>query len=350
MATYRDPILIYRQPQATYNGTIQSVSGPLSARARIAVANTSTLEAKARTSSTPTYIITAQGRLLKTTIEELQAKGWIVTGGPLEQTITAKSRIRVQPTKTFKSQARVSIPSCVRLYEDGFTYEAEGFTYNSPCAFWIRESLTAKAYIRPLHRLDVKANIATGIYLQKKTLSARGRIIPAFSAKARILKYQGWPIPETNDPGYLSFVPTQLVTRAKMTSSFALSENTMRIKGRITYGKTYSLTSRARIVSGQKLGMRANIEPRWRKTELPCTFNIQRVDQTELRVVFYINGLPWTRTMGMRACIQGKYSTRLVGHFFIPMAPATTSGVVSIEAPVATVRSGRSLSARGRIV
>jgi len=349
MATYRDPILVYRQTQATYNGTVQSVSGPLSARARIATANTSTLEAKARTSSTLTYIITAQGRLLKTTLESLQAKGWIVTG-PAEQTLTAKSRILVHPTRSFESQAHISIPSCVRLYEDGFTYEAEGFTYNSPCAFWIRESLTAKAYIRPLHRLDIRANIATGIYLQKTTLSARGRIIPTFSAKARILRYQGWPVPDTSDPGYLVFVPTQLYPRAHITSSLALSENTIRIKGRVTYGKTYSLTSRARIVSGQKLSMRATIEPRWRQTELPCTFNVQRVDQTELRVVFYINGLPWTRSTGMRACIQGKYSTRLVGHFFIPMAPATTSGIVSIESPVATVRSGRSLSARGRIV
>ena len=142
----------------------------------------------------------------------------------------------------------------------------------------------------------------------------------------------------------------------------------MRIKGtnyqqtptaaRIQNTYTNTFDARARLVFAQCIKAKAKIVPRTLKlmtikaaikgsksANLPCLFNVQKDMSTELRLRFTVDtGYTGTATVRSRACISARYSTRIVGHFIIPMAPTTGALVTSM-----IHRSGRTLGARGRI-
>jgi hypothetical protein len=226
-------------------------------------------------------------------------------------------------------------------YRNAYRYDGTGGaggaaqTFAARARICIVQTLSARTRVR-------KLDLAT--FSSKAWITGDQR----FSVRARVSRRQGWPIPDTDDPYFEMWQDTRLYGRANLTNYLALTTQTIRIKGRVTYSQTLALTAKARIVTAQTLQIRANIVPRFLTTHLPVSFRVQETAQRKLRVVFCTEGYSRNRTFTVRARIQQSYSYRVTGHFIVPTATATST-VISVLNPIVNARLLQPLSIRTRI-
>jgi len=169
------------------------------------------------------------------------------------------------------------------------------------------------------------------------------------TAGAWISRQQGWPIPDTGDPGYALWQDTRLDSRARVYQYIAFPVQTLRAKSRVTYAKTIEMQAKARIVAAQTLQVRANILPRFFTTHVPASFSVQQTTQRHLRVVFYTGGKVRNWQFTAKARILQTYGCRVTGHFSVPMA-AIFDSVLAIADPVTTTRTQQTLNVRAKVI
>lgn len=216
-------------------------------------------------------------------------------------------------------------------YDDPhYSYDAPGIKYDNGYPF-----LSLKARIRQNYTQTLQARAwITGPY--------------RFTAKAAIQRRQGWPIPETDDPGWLVFTHTQLNIRARISSSFGHPTRLLSMQAKISLGGTRTSQFRAKIVPGQYLSIRASIRPQFYTTRIPLYFSIRGEAQTSARMVFYISGNVRQESLGLKACIVKESTYRVTGRFLVT-GKGSRSPVIQISGPVATLGNRQSLSIRARI-
>jgi hypothetical protein len=184
-----------------------------------------------------------------------------------------------------------------------------------------------------------------------QTLSIQARILAPYtlSLRARISRRQGWPVVDPSDPGFSLWQDTRLALRARVLHYIAFPTQGLRMKGRVTYGKTLSLQFKARIVTAGFMSMRAHILPRFFTTSVRMSFDVRRTSQTRLRVVFYMQGAMQNWPLSMKARIVKTQTTRMTGHFVVAM-PVVFDKVLTIENPSTLSGTRQTLTMRARIV
>ena len=184
-----------------------------------------------------------------------------------------------------------------------------------------------------------------------QTLSIQARILAPYtlSLRARISRRQGWPVVDPSDPGFSLWQDTRLALRARILHYIAFPTQGLRMKGRVTYGKTLSLQLKARIVTAGFLSMRARILPRFFTTSVRMQFEVRRTSQARLRVIFYVPGAVQNWSLGMKARIVKTQTTRMTGHFVVAM-PVVFDKVLSIGNPTTLSGTQQTLTMRARIV
>lgn len=272
----------------------------------------------------------------------------------------------------FSACARIG-PALVGYNESGFSYNEPVYSYNGYLASTAQhlsalvriegsyyKTLTARTRIRAgsvnfisargriLKRqtttLGTKARLSIGQKFQ-----AKSRIMPTLYIRARVSRKQGWPVPETDDDGLLIFQDTRIYSKAKVSQYVGYPTYLLNMKGRVWYGKTQGLETKARIVNGPTMSIKAQILPRFFYSRLHCSFDIEQVAQTRMRVVFYTEGQYTRQTLGMRSYIQKMMSTRMTGHFIVAMTPQV-QGVMQVSNPTSSVKAVQTLGMRVFVV
>jgi hypothetical protein len=172
--------------------------------------------------------------------------------------------------------------------------------------------------------------------------------IQHLTMRGRISHRQGWPIVDPSDPGYSIWQDTRLAVRARILHYIAFPTQSLRMKARITYGKTLGLQSKARIVTAGFISMRAHILPRFFTTSVRMQFEVRRTSQARLRVIFYVPGAVRNWSLGMKARIVKTQTTRMTGHFVVAM-PVVFDKVLSIGNPTTLSGTQQTLTMRARI-
>ena len=200
-------------------------------------------------------------------------------------------------------------------------------------------------------QVSMRARIS---HVTAQTFTAKANIIRIFyrtqviSLQGRIAHQQGWPIIDSSDPGFSLWQDTRLALRARILHYIAFPTQGLRMKGRVTYGKTLNLQFKARIVNSGRLSMRANILPRFFTTSVRMQFEVRRTSQARLRVVFYVPGAVQNWSLGMKARIVKTQTTRMTGHFVVAM-PVVFDKVLSVGNPTTLSGTQQTLTIRARI-
>lgn len=227
-------------------------------------------------------------------------------------------------------------------------------------------TLSARARIMRIQTISAQARILLG-----HTISARARMLQTrlytisglakivqpitytqtFTGRSRISRVQGWPIRDTNDEDYLLWTPTQIYSKARISTSVAFPTQTVKGKCRITYGKTLSFRTRARLVTAQRLQARAWIIPPVSATTIPVYFSVRNTVTKGISVIFYIGrGASRQNDFTAKARIVKMSTTRVVGHFIIPMSdPTVVDGLFVMSDPVVTSATRQTLMTKVRI-
>jgi len=154
-----------------------------------------------------------------------------------------------------------------------------------------------------------------------RTLEMRAHILftpPDLQMRARILRQQGWPIPDPFDPGVEGFTDTRLLMRGLITAVGTRGNQSMSMRGRLfrgSAGKTLSMG--AFIVSGQTLQMRANIVPRIFSTEVEMLYRVESESSTQAVMVFYTKGANFIPQLSMGARIVKTFEADVTHHFIV---------------------------------
>lgn len=235
----------------------------------------------------------------------------------------------------------------VDTYDGQAIYDTLDMRYDHYYGDITSASFTARARVSHPQTLSVKGRISSKSN-QTFTMRAWVIAIQRLTLRARILKHQGWPVPDPSD-FYNLWQDTRLDVRARLTNYIAFPTQTFRMKGRVTYGKTLSLQSQARIVTASFMSMRAHILPKFFTIHVPMRFSVRRTSQTRLRVVFCTQGNSQSRSMSLKARIVGVYASRMTGHFIVA-SPVIFNSVLSVSNPITLARTQQLLSTRARIV
>ncbi len=216
------------------------------------------------------------------------------------------------------------------------------------------QNILAKANIRVNPSIFVRARI-----LQQKiaTISGLGKIVQpitytrTFTGRSRLSRVQGWPIRDTNDEDYSLWTPTQIYSKARVSTSVAFPTQTVKGKCRVTYGKTLNFRTRARVVPAQRLQARAWILPPVSAATIPVYFSVRNMVTKGISVIFYIGrGASRQNDFTAKARISKISTTRVVGHFIIPMSdPVITDGLFVMSDPVVTSATRQTLMTKVRI-
>lgn len=249
-------------------------------------------------------------------------------------------------------------------------YDQTGYTYDDPrllydAGIFGTQTISSRARILVRHTETISSRVRILVTRHTESISYRARILihhlETFSSKARInaprlltirarvSRRQGWPIPEVGGPGFDLWQDTRIYSQAKILHYIAFPTQLLRIKGRITYGKTLSMQAKARVVTAQMLQMRANILPKFFTTHLPATFQVQQTSQRKLRMVFYIEGAAHNWQFTAKARIVQVYGSRVTGHFIVSM-PTVFDTVLSIADPITNAGTRQVLSMRAKVV
>jgi hypothetical protein len=192
------------------------------------------------------------------------------------------------------------------------SYNYPGWTYNNPGGVY---SDCGGADPGPSnYNLQMRACIRNTV---TKGLDMRAYITGTFKfqMRARISRRQGWPIPDTGDPGIEGFTDTRLRMLARI-SIPSVSSQTLQMKGKIRLGGLFDLDMKARIVAASNLQMRANITGRG-SSRVTMQYDVSRTTQLHRRMVFYVPGTYSTQTIQSRAYITKRRSTKFTGHFLV---------------------------------
>jgi hypothetical protein len=238
---------------------------------------------------------------------------------------TSGLRYDGQPAAQLSIRARISGPTPL-------TYDDIGFIYNHPYAIYDNRARTVQLLSLRSFIIHVEApglaTFTTKTRISKSTsntlsiLSTIQNNRANFTIKSRLSQRQGYPIPASYDPQIAVFVATQQYIRASLTG-ISLKTKTISLRCRIKPGKTTTFTGQARLVSGQSIGIKANIIAWKTYVHLPCDFTVQIVVKKRLRMVFYTEGTYWTPKFTTKARIVKVAKKRFTGHFIVPM-PAVT--------------------------
>ena len=248
-------------------------------------------------------------------------------------------------------------------------YDNSGYIYDSPIIYdTLLYEISFRARIKGLKQIEIKGRINPTLSIRaciwpRKTISIKGRIIPTLSIKSRIIKIikhnipgqarisrrQGWPVAELDDPGYLLWQDTRLYIRTNIYSYLAFPTQTIKLKSSITYNKTYTISSRAKIVTGQQLQIKANILPRFFTANLPVYFSARQTVVKNARVQFVVSGDYRVSTLSTQTRIIKTSKTRITGHFIVPLRPVVTENVLVIPDPIILARVHQTLSIRAKV-
>lgn len=248
------------------------------------------------------------------------------------------------PTYLLSAKARIQ---AVIIYDqlDSYTYDDIRSPYDA--GIFSSRTLSMRAAISGIIKtISARANIRGLKLLSAKAYIHAPQII---SAGAWVSRQQGWPVPDTADPGYALWQDTRLDSRACLYQYIAFPVQNLRAKSRITYAKTLEMQAQARIVAAQRLQMKASIMPRFFTVHVPAYFNVQQTAEKHLRVVFYTGGKVRNWQVTARARILQTYGYRVTGHFTIPMSNAFTS-VLAISNPITDTRTQQTLNIRARVI
>lgn len=310
--TYNEPLVTYRDPAYTYSGTLVAFAQSFTARARIAVLSTPTVQFRSRIANAGLSLIdmrgriaatvnqglTSQGRIAALTTQNLQARARIADLS--SATFTSRGRIVLSGNRTFSALASIKTP-CASYNQAGVTYNDPGRSYWG-CLGSTLQTFTMRAFILAAPKsIQMRAFI-----LGPRTLSMR----------TRISRQQGWPIPNPVDPSFPSFQPTQLTMRSNITQG-SLSNQTMQMQANIFKGSTHLMSAKGRIVLNHQLTMRANIRPRISSRIVKMTYEVARASRTLVTMLFYTQGNLGIQGMSMGARIVKRRRTEVTGHFIV---------------------------------
>ena len=190
-------------------------------------------------------------------------------------------------------------------------------------------------------------NTAQGLTLRVRIYNPTDQ---SLTSKARIAIRQGWPIPDPSSGNYSFWQPTQLELKARLTNNIAISNQTLRMNGRIAYRTVpQALQVQARIGRAGFLSMCANIQPQFITNSVRASFYVQKTTQTSVRAVYYVQGASQNWTLSLKVRIVKPYTSRCTGHFIIA-TPVAFSSVVVIENPTVLGSTRQTFSMRARIV
>jgi len=280
---------------------------------------------------TSTQTFTARAYILKALTVQIQSKTRILT----LNTSTLAIQARLVYVATFSSMARLS-----NTYSNNIQVRAS-----------VRrvKSTTISAMAR-LRRSNTATTTLRGRILKyvSRSFTSKSRIIPTISFMARIAKRQGWPEPEITAPGYDNFTFTALRARGNIRQP-TFAGTTVMFGGRIEPIKTWVLTLKANINTGQHLQIGAFIQPRFSNSQVRVSFDIDTPRKYSSRMVFYIgSGAAYRQQLQVKARISQTYKTRVTGHLIVPIDTLSSDSVIVFTYGNAS-RTGQLLSMKARV-
>lgn len=342
---YRDSS-IYRSPQLYYNGNSTSTQTSFEARARISVSQTPSIEFRARirslsilsshsrisTHNTATLELQARIRALSTLTSQARISncktGTLVFRSCIQKTISRNLELqaRLSTSNLFTLEIRANLIrlrtlSMLASIKKVPKYDDLSLTYNA-----LNRVYGGQLKIVP--RITMRANIATTIL---RTLASKARLFIGsnLEVRGRVSQRQGWPIPNSYDEQMNVFTDTSLYIKTSISEALQY-KNDLGIRSRIHPTRITTLNSRARLIAGQSMQLKAKITA-WRTyIHLPCSYTIQSVVNKRLRMVFYSMGTHQTMEIGVRARVIQKKRIKFTGHFIISM-PKIVGQVITFD-------------------
>jgi hypothetical protein len=174
-------------------------------------------------------------------------------------------------------------------------------------------------------------------------------VTTTITARARLMRQQGWPIPDIEDPGFLTWVDTRLYAKTHVTNLIALTARTLRVKARISSPEKPQFSARVRVVSGQTIKARVRIEPLFRTNVLPVSFSIRQVEEQALRMLFYTRGQTGFQSFKAKTRIVHSDEARVVGHFIVVTPSGMIHGILPVKDPQGSSKTLQTASMRVRI-
>lgn len=150
---------------------------------------------------------------------------------------------------------------------------------------------------------------------QPKSFTMRAYLLPVLEMRARILRRQGWPIPDVDDPGLEGFTDTRLRMLARI-SIPGVTGQELQMKGKIRLGGLFDLDMQARIVAASHLQMRACLTGRG-SSRVTMQYDVAQTVQVRRQMVFYVTGTYSTQSVQTRAFITKRRSSKMTGHFLV---------------------------------
>jgi len=236
-------------------------------------------------------------------------------------TLTALGRIQGHPTRTITVRGRlayvVNVSIMARLTPK------RSLNIKGKIIFPRTKTVSAKAHIHILGRptLNVRSRV---IKTTTRTLGIQSKVLhgSAWQLKSRLSQQQGWPEPLIYDDNIATFTFTKLLIKAKIGEVY-LRSGSINFRSSIYPVKITSLSGKAKLVSGQSLGIKASVEA-WRTyIHLPCSYSVQSIVKKKLHMVFYIGGVYQTPQFTAKARIVRRAQKRFTGHFIVPMPQVT---------------------------
>lgn len=284
------------------------------------------------------YTISSRGRILQNPVSTLDMKALVRGAAHLSAqarvlrtrsyTFTVRARVLTHPVRTLALRGRL-----VRL--QGISMVAHLIPKRSlymrgKISFSRVKTLSLKAH---LHHLGRPTLSMTAIIRKEftQTFTAQSRLIhgSAPEMRGRISQRQGWPVPESGDDQWYIFTETALRARGSI-ADVTHSEATISGRARVKPYRLTTLSTMAKLVTGQNLQMRAKITA-WRTyVYLPCSFNVRKLVTKRIRMVFYTQGFYGVGILTAKARIVRTITTRFTGHFIVPI-PATTGTVLTFN-------------------
>ena len=154
------------------------------------------------------------------------------------------------------------------------------------------QTFTMKAWIAipNLKTLDMRAFIfARTLQLFEMRASIFDPTGKTFLMQARLSRRQGWPIPDSDDPGLYLFTDTRLYTRAFI-SGPSLGSNLLRMKAKIRLGGNFGIQLGAFITLAGKFSMRGRISGKTSQSVV-MTYDVQKTSLVKAVMQFVTPGI-----------------------------------------------------------
>lgn len=228
-------------------------------------------------------------------------------------------------------------------------YNDAAYTYSSPIRYdgvvTTSQSLSVRGRISIVsaQSIQLRAYLIPG----SQSFTGRGRISPTFTSRSRISRQQGWPIPDTVNPAYAGFTPTQLYIKGCIVQASQTSK-TLSTGAYIFKGNTFQLSLRGRVVLNSTCQMRAHILPRRFTSTASMTYSVSRASRNAASMLFYIQGNENNQSLSMGAHIVQPRTSTFAGYFIV-VGLQGTSKVVAIPPPSLGAATQQTMTVRAAV-